>query len=169
MISSSDFSGRFSPLAAVLVALVLLPAGAQAQSTQASDGLKPYHGSWSGKGSVRIAPGMPMISVNCNFNNAVSGEQLQMQGKCGGALLNSTVNTSLRRTRGENYAGQWTMSDRSAALAGSRKGNTLSLAVDEPNEPPRHMTLSAPGNQLQLVMTRRDTGAEVMRISLNRN
>ena len=158
--------------ALMAAASLSLPAAAQSAAkaeARSSGGLGLYSGSWSGRGSVRVAPGVPMISVSCSFNNEVSGDQLQMQGKCGGGLMSSTVNTSLRRTGGDNYAGHWTTGDRRATLSGARRGNTLSLAVDEPSEPPRHMTLSAPGNQLQLVMTRRDTGAEVMRISLNRD
>jgi hypothetical protein len=156
-------------VATIFASSVIALPGHAADERKADPFLMTYSGSWSGEGSIRIAAGLPRMSVTCNLQNTVSGNALSMQGRCTGTLMTSNVRTSLRHNAKTGaYSGAWTAGDRHAALAGVRKGKSLSLSMDEADEPARLMMLSADGDRFDLIMKRKDTGAEVMRLALNR-
>lgn len=135
-----------------------------------SDYLGRFEGGWSGSGQVRLIAGAPMVTVACTLDGNAAGQTLELKGKCGGGMLSTSVNASMKfDPRHGGYVGTWKTSGTNAGLAGKRLGNRIHLAVRETGEPGRRLTLSIQGSRMHFTMHRTEDRAKVMTLALNRS
>jgi hypothetical protein len=153
----------------LLLALLGAPSAAHADMTRETAYLAGIEGQWSGSGSVRLTAGTPPMTVSCELSGDAAAGRADLNGQCGGVLLSTSVDAKLRYNgRTNSYSGSWSTSGNAANLSGPRRGKRLSLAVSEPNEPARRLTISLSRGALVLVMTRVDDGAQVLKLALRR-
>ncbi|MDX3925726.1 MAG: hypothetical protein QHC90_07940 [Shinella sp.] len=109
-------------------AFLLLTAG-PAFADEASF-LESIAGNWSGRGTVKLRIDRSPINVNCNLGSQANGPALSMSGTCRGLVVVSRSISADLRARGTRYSGTYVgpQGGRSA-LSGSRRGNTINLAV----------------------------------------
>lgn len=146
-----------------------MPLVAGPSDQREADYLSRFEGDWSGSGQVRLAPGTPMMSVKCTLKGDTDGASLVFSGECGGLLINSRVRADLQfDPKSRRYSGSWRHGSKAATLSGARKGDSVLLAMSEPDEPPRRMTVGVSGGTLSLQMHRLDDQARVLDIGLRK-
>ncbi len=118
-----------------LVAALCLPmtiAGATAGAAVAaeSDFLKSIDGKWSGGGTVLTRIGGKSVNVRCNVDFSAGAADLAMQGSCRAlAIVSRSISAALKAS-GTRYSGTYTgPSGQPSSLSGSRKGQSINLAV----------------------------------------
>lgn len=112
--------------------LVVLPFLALPVAAQASDSsfLANLQGNWTGSGSVLRNIGASPINVSCKFKTSTTGTSFNMNGTCRGLLVISRSISANLKANGNRYTGTYTgPSGAHSGLSGSRKGNTINLAV----------------------------------------
>jgi len=131
--------------------------------------LNAFEGKWSGSGAVRLAPGTPMLSLDCTMSGTAGATRLNISGSCGKGLIGSQVAAQLDfDARSNTYSGTWRNASQTAALSGVRRGNNLSLKVVEADKPDRRMSLAVNDGKLVLVINRVDDQAKVLELGLDR-
>jgi hypothetical protein len=110
-----------------MLAVLCLPSG-----TMAAEGsfLKSIEGSWSGKGTVTTRIGAKPINVDCALDLDAGTSDLAMSGNCRGLVVVNRAISANIKTSGSRYTGTYTgPSGQPSSLSGSRKGNSINLAV----------------------------------------
>jgi hypothetical protein len=159
---------RSNLLFGFLLALAGASSTAHADMIRETAYLASIEGKWIGSGSVRLLPGTPSVTVSCKLSGEAEAGGADLSGRCSGFLLNTSVNAKLRYSgKAKSYSGSWSTGDNNAKLSGLRRGKGLSLAVSEPDEPARLLTISLSHAALVIVMTRVDDGAQVLRLALS--
>lgn len=111
-----------------LLLLVMFPAASAV--AQEGDFLRSLSGRWSGKGTVIMRLGKPAISVNCQLRSTAGTASLSMKATCRGLLVVSRTISADLQARGMGYSGVYVgPSGGRSALSGSRKGQSINLAV----------------------------------------
>jgi hypothetical protein len=148
--------------AALAVSLFVAPTAAcvAAESAAASGEvfyLNRFEGRWSGSGTISFASAAAGIPLRCNVSGQAEGERLQIRGECSGSGFRTKVSASLRYdTQAGTYVGAWSDSATgSAGLFGSRRGETLNLAVTGNAADTGRMTLTAQGGWFRLSLSSR--------------
>ncbi len=116
---------RVSSLAAV--ALILgLPGVCQAAE---ADYLNSIAGNWSGKGVVLTKIGGSKVNVSCSLQVGSTAASLSMNGRCRGLLVSRGFSADVKAS-GSRYSGTYVgPSGQPSRLSGSRRGETVNLAV----------------------------------------
>lgn len=100
--------------------------------TMAAEGdfLKSINGSWSGKGIVMTRIGGKTINVTCNLDFDAGAANLAMGGNCRGLVVVKRSISANIKASGSRYSGTYTgPSGQPSSLSGSRRGNSINLAV----------------------------------------
>lgn len=146
-------------LAAVLVGAAAVPALAQQEKSDEASFLDVFDGHFKGTGTLQNAGG-PSHGLTCEFDGDRQGLRVALKGRCSTALIfGTTVRIDLTfdpksgRYEGTFREGQGTV----AALAGARRGDSLSLSFVETAEsvrpnPPATLTINRRGDGLALTL-----------------
>jgi hypothetical protein len=118
-------------LSRILVAGALSLAAIPAASAPAeTDFLKSLHGTWTGKGSVKIRTNRSPVSVSCNFQSSGGSASLLLDGRCRGLIVVSRAITANLKIKGSKYSGSYVgAGSGTAGLNGNRSGNAINLAI----------------------------------------
>ena len=131
--------------------------------------LKTLEGNWRGSGEVRLKPESSSVDVSCTLKSNASGTSVVMDGQCTGLLIFSRPLSASLQAEGNSYSGSYVGSPRGTAnLSGNRKGETLDLHVQWPNQSAR-MELASPGNgqmQIGTIETHPKTGEPVVTVQI---
>ncbi len=105
-------------------------AAAGAASAAESDFLKSIDGKWSGSGTILTRIGGKSLNVRCNVDFSAGAADLAMQGSCRAlAIVSRSISAALKAS-GTRYSGTYTgPSGQPSSLSGSRKGQSINLAV----------------------------------------
>ncbi len=114
-------------LITAVFASVFLPVAAFADE---GDFLKSIDGRWSGKGVVTTRIGTKPVNVSCRIEFEAGASDLSMDGNCRGlVVVNRSISANIA-VSGSRYSGTYVgPSGQPSSLSGSRRGETISLAV----------------------------------------
>lgn len=117
-------------LMSLIAASCLQIAAAGAASAAESDFLKSIDGKWSGSGTILTRIGGKSLNVRCNVDFSAGAADLAMQGSCRAlAIVSRSISAALKAS-GTRYSGTYTgPSGQPSSLSGSRKGQSINLAV----------------------------------------
>lgn len=114
-------------LTSVLLSGMCLGSAATAAETSF---LQSLDGKWSGKGTVTTRIGAKPVNVNCRIDFASQSSSLSMTGNCRGLVVVKRSIAANIKVQGSRYSGTYTgPSGQSSSLSGSRKGQSINLAV----------------------------------------
>lgn len=121
---------RFVARLSAVLAFVLAVSGAQAGENVF---LKSFTGQWRGTGAVRTAGNAPQEKLVCRIDGALrGGDELQLDGRCGGERFNGSFKIFLTYVPAKGYySAVWqdSLGGKSPPLTGLLSGNRLVFKV----------------------------------------
>lgn len=130
-----------------------------------ADFLKRFHGSFAGKGQVRMeATGEP-YQISCRISGSSTASSVNIGGSCSTGMVSKNISASLRAGPNGSYSGTYNGIAGSASLSGKRRGNMIVLAVRGPE--PATMTISNNGGGISLSLVANKT--QMTQVSLARS
>jgi len=132
--------------------------------------LNQFDGRWTGSGTLRSAL-LGAVPLQCDVSGQARGETLEIRGQCSASGISRRVHADVRYDRdAKTYRGTWSDGSEGSRLAGSRRGDVLSLAaLRSGKSETRRVVLVPEGERFRFSLAKQDGGSEpVMNIAFRR-